>query len=95
MDREGKDAKKNSFDVMVLDNGTPNAWNDKVSTDKARNMGTLSFDEMPDCTIARYGKPNMTGTKIDTLWNDVPSFLADKSKLGGADEDGKVRWNLR
>lgn len=95
IDREGKNDKKNPFDVLVLDNGAPAAWNDKVNTEKTRNMGTLSFDEMPDCAVASYGKPNMTGTKIDAIWNDVPSFLADKSNLGGADEDGKVNVEFK
>ncbi len=95
MSREGKKSTNNPFDVLIMDNGIPSAWNDKANTGNVRNMGVLAFKEMADCATAQYGKPDMSGSKIDPLWNNVPSFAVNRSLLDGADEDGKVKVEFK
>ncbi|MBN1892158.1 MAG: endo-1,4-beta-xylanase [Clostridiales bacterium] len=91
LSREGKQTSSNPFDILIMDNGSPSAWNDRVNSEDDRNMGKLAFKAMADCATAVYGKPDMSGSKIDTVWDDVPSFAVDKSTSTGADEQGAVK----
>lgn len=95
LSKAGKQSTSNPFDIMVKDNGTVSAWNDKVNEGNVRNMGKLSFKTMADCATAVYGKPDMSGSKIDPVWDSVPSFLADKSLLGDSDENGAVKVEFK
>lgn len=91
LSREGKKSTSNPFDVLVLDNGNPYAWNDKANIGNVRNMGVLTFKEMADCATAKYGKPDMTGSKTDKIWESAPTFTTTRSLEKGSDEDGKVK----
>jgi len=88
---KGQPSVTYAFDVLVLDNGEPLAWNDKTNTGTVRNMGKLSTKTMSDSATAVYGKPDMSGSEIDTAWDSVPSFNVEKSLTTDASEDGAVK----
>lgn len=95
LSKEGKQTTNNPFDILVMDNGSPAAWNDKVNSEATRNMGKLAFKSMADCATAVYGKPDMSGSKIDSAWDSVPAFLVNKSTSTSADENGAVKVEFK
>lgn len=88
---EGQSGDTNVFDVLVSDNGVTVAWNDRKSAGEDRKMGKLTLRTMADSATAVYGKPDMTGSAIDTAWDSVPSFNVDKTKQADATENGAVK----
>jgi endo-1,4-beta-xylanase len=50
---------------------------------------------MADCATAVYGKPDMSGSKIDSAWDSVPAFLVNKSTSTSADENGAVKVEFK